>query len=274
MSKRTVQSFYFGEMLGMVNYLAKFTPNMSEVTAPLRERLREDIEFMWGTSRVVRKLGHSFMEKRLIGFQAVIDRKFGDSGPVIFAYDNINIFRAVRHMRVMKASRHRSEPTTRRHTATVKQNACGTESMAVNRDVVTAGLDTNALSVTVAVPEDAPSASPPPGKLPHGINPATKVPGLANQPGRENVLQDPDFVNNLRSLVIDVASSLSAKKPHSMAGHDSSDGSGKVSQDIFQREIDDAYRNCRGAIGIADDIQAYGENDETHDYNLGEERRK
>ncbi|KAI8517503.1 hypothetical protein Bbelb_035200 [Branchiostoma belcheri] len=223
------ESFYFGEMLGMVNYLAKFTPNMSEHLG---------LSESWDTLM-------AFMEKRLIGFQAFIDRK------------------------------HRSEPTTRRHTATVKQNACGTESMAVNRDVGTAGLDTNALSATVAVPEDArSSASPPPGKLPHGINPATKVPGLANQPGRENVLQDPDFVNNLRSLVTDVASSLSAKKTHSMAGHDSSDGSGKVSQDIFQREIDDAYRNCRGAIGIADDIQAYGENDETHDYNLGEERRK
>ncbi|KAI8519529.1 hypothetical protein Bbelb_027860 [Branchiostoma belcheri] len=44
----------------------------------------------------------------------------------------------------------------------------------------------------------------------------------------------------------------------------------KVSQDVFQREIDDAYRNCRGAIGIADDIQVYGEDDEAHDYNLHE----
>ncbi|KAI8511855.1 hypothetical protein Bbelb_109550 [Branchiostoma belcheri] len=38
-------------MLGMVNYLAKFTPNLSEVTAPLRELLREDIEFVWDNKR-------------------------------------------------------------------------------------------------------------------------------------------------------------------------------------------------------------------------------
>ncbi|KAI8506223.1 hypothetical protein Bbelb_156500 [Branchiostoma belcheri] len=38
-------------MLGMVNYLAKFTPNLSEVTAPLRELLREDIEFVWDDKR-------------------------------------------------------------------------------------------------------------------------------------------------------------------------------------------------------------------------------
>ncbi|KAI8490282.1 hypothetical protein Bbelb_320200 [Branchiostoma belcheri] len=43
-----------------------------------------------------------FMEGRLNSFQSVIEREFGDNGPVIFAYDNINIFRAVRHMRVMK----------------------------------------------------------------------------------------------------------------------------------------------------------------------------
>ncbi|KAI8520241.1 hypothetical protein Bbelb_034980 [Branchiostoma belcheri] len=48
----------------------------------------------------------------------------------------------------------------------------------------------------------------------------------------------------------------------------------KVSQDVFQREIDDAYRNCRGAIGIADDIQVYGEDDEAHDYNLHEAMEK
>ncbi|XP_066263266.1 uncharacterized protein [Branchiostoma lanceolatum] len=43
-----------------------------------------------------------FMEERLKNFQGIIDRKFGDKEPVIFAYDNINIFRAVRHMRVLK----------------------------------------------------------------------------------------------------------------------------------------------------------------------------
>ncbi|XP_066290643.1 uncharacterized protein [Branchiostoma lanceolatum] len=48
----------------------------------------------------------SFMGKRLDNFQTTIDDKFGDSGPVMFAYDNINILRAVRHMRVMKGKAH------------------------------------------------------------------------------------------------------------------------------------------------------------------------
>ncbi|KAI8498512.1 hypothetical protein Bbelb_237140 [Branchiostoma belcheri] len=38
-------------MLGMVNYLAKFTPNLSEVTAPIRELLRDDVEFVWDDKR-------------------------------------------------------------------------------------------------------------------------------------------------------------------------------------------------------------------------------
>ncbi|XP_078591192.1 uncharacterized protein LOC144870649 [Branchiostoma floridae x Branchiostoma japonicum] len=44
----------------------------------------------------------AFMGKRLDNFQAVINEKFGDGGPVMFAYDNINILRAVRHIRVLK----------------------------------------------------------------------------------------------------------------------------------------------------------------------------
>ncbi|XP_078608074.1 uncharacterized protein LOC144880015 [Branchiostoma floridae x Branchiostoma japonicum] len=43
-----------------------------------------------------------FMGKRLDSFQTVIDDKFGDGGPVMFGYDNINILRAVRHVRGMK----------------------------------------------------------------------------------------------------------------------------------------------------------------------------
>ncbi|KAI4890018.1 hypothetical protein NFI96_007834 [Prochilodus magdalenae] len=37
-------------ILGMVNYLAKFAPNLAEVSAPLRHLLRQDIEFKWETS--------------------------------------------------------------------------------------------------------------------------------------------------------------------------------------------------------------------------------
>ena len=34
-------------LLGMVNYVAKFTPNISEVTAPLRELLKKDVALHW-----------------------------------------------------------------------------------------------------------------------------------------------------------------------------------------------------------------------------------
>ena len=34
-------------LLGTVNYLAKFVPNLSSVTAPIRELLRKDTEFQW-----------------------------------------------------------------------------------------------------------------------------------------------------------------------------------------------------------------------------------
>ena len=34
-------------ILGMVNYLAKFAPNLSSITAPMRDLLRKDIEFVW-----------------------------------------------------------------------------------------------------------------------------------------------------------------------------------------------------------------------------------
>ena len=33
--------------LGMVNYLAKFAPNLAELTAPLRKLLKKDSEFFW-----------------------------------------------------------------------------------------------------------------------------------------------------------------------------------------------------------------------------------
>ena len=39
------------------------------------------------------------------------------------------------------------------------------------------------------------------------------------------------------------------------------------SQDIFQRQVEESYKNCRGAVGIAADWQVFG-SDQTHDYNL------
>ena len=34
-------------LLGMVNYVAKFAPHVSEVTAPLRELLKKDVAWHW-----------------------------------------------------------------------------------------------------------------------------------------------------------------------------------------------------------------------------------
>ena len=34
-------------LLGMVNYLAKFTPNLAETTAPMRKLLKKDSELVW-----------------------------------------------------------------------------------------------------------------------------------------------------------------------------------------------------------------------------------
>ena len=44
----------------------------------------------------------------------------------------------------------------------------------------------------------------------------------------------------------------------------------RMSQDIFQFKIDETYRNCHGAIGIADDITVYGKNDNEQDLHLHE----
>ena len=38
-------------LLGMVNYLAKFIPNTSKITQPIREVLKKDVEFHWGTQQ-------------------------------------------------------------------------------------------------------------------------------------------------------------------------------------------------------------------------------
>ena len=43
----------------------------------------------------------------------------------------------------------------------------------------------------------------------------------------------------------------------------------RISQDIFQRKIDQIYENYRGAVGIADDVQVFG-NENRHDRNLHE----
>ena len=43
----------------------------------------------------------------------------------------------------------------------------------------------------------------------------------------------------------------------------------KCSQDVFQKKMDENFRNCKGAFAIADDIQIYG-TESTHDLHLHE----
>ena len=38
-----------------------------------------------------------------------------------------------------------------------------------------------------------------------------------------------------------------------------------MAQDIFERKIDQAYKNCRGVVRIADDIQVFGNEETTYD---------
>ena len=44
----------------------------------------------------------------------------------------------------------------------------------------------------------------------------------------------------------------------------------RMSQDIFQFKIDETYRDCLGAIGIADDVTVHGKSDKEHDLHLHE----
>ena len=59
-------------LLGMVNYLSQYIPNMSEITAPLRSLLKKDIHWSW----------HDEHQKALKRIQKVLT-----SSPVLHFYD-------------------------------------------------------------------------------------------------------------------------------------------------------------------------------------------
>ena len=60
-------------LLGMVNYLSQYIPNMSKITAPLRGLLKKDIHWSW----------HDEHQKALERIQKVLT-----SSPVLHFYDN------------------------------------------------------------------------------------------------------------------------------------------------------------------------------------------
>lgn len=61
-------------VLGMVNYLSRFAPHLSEVNAPLRQLLRQDSKFVWNTNH----------DK---AFQAMKDLITQQPGPVLTYFD-------------------------------------------------------------------------------------------------------------------------------------------------------------------------------------------
>ena len=40
-------------ILGIANYLTKFAPNPSDITAPMRDLLKKDIEFLWDSQQEI-----------------------------------------------------------------------------------------------------------------------------------------------------------------------------------------------------------------------------
>jgi len=61
-------------ILGMVNYLSKFAPNLAEVTSPLRQLLAKDVEFSWDSPQID-------------AFQKVKDIITISPGPVLSYFD-------------------------------------------------------------------------------------------------------------------------------------------------------------------------------------------
>ena len=57
-------------LLGMANYLQRFAPNLSEVTTPLRDLLKEDNQFLWDATqeRSFQKLKKTISEAPVLKF--------------------------------------------------------------------------------------------------------------------------------------------------------------------------------------------------------------
>lgn len=61
-------------ILGMVNYLARFAPNLAEMSAPLRQLLRQDAQFKWNQAHEQ-------------AFQKIKDTLTAEPGPVLAYFD-------------------------------------------------------------------------------------------------------------------------------------------------------------------------------------------
>ena len=60
-------------LIGTVNYLAKFIPNMSTITKPIRELLKSDVEFQWGSTQeeVFQKIKEILTEAPVLAYYDV-----------------------------------------------------------------------------------------------------------------------------------------------------------------------------------------------------------
>ena len=56
--------------LGMVNYLSKFAPNLSEITSPLRSLLKKEIEFLWDEpqSRAFKRVKQTITQSPVLAY--------------------------------------------------------------------------------------------------------------------------------------------------------------------------------------------------------------
>lgn len=77
-NKKELQHF-----LGFIQYLAKFLPNMSEVSAPLRELLHKDIEWHWDSAQE-----NSFQALKKMCINAPVLAYFDKDKPIVLSVDS------------------------------------------------------------------------------------------------------------------------------------------------------------------------------------------
>ncbi|GFU55362.1 transposon Tf2-6 polyprotein [Nephila pilipes] len=73
----------FRRLLDMVNFLSKFIPNVSKVTAPLREIIHENVEFNWGKEQEL-----SFVNIKELLAKASILKVFSASDEIVIQCDS------------------------------------------------------------------------------------------------------------------------------------------------------------------------------------------
>ena len=57
-------------LMGMINYVSKFIPNMSDLTAPLRQLLHQDVEWHWEEQQEAsfKAIKESLVRARILGY--------------------------------------------------------------------------------------------------------------------------------------------------------------------------------------------------------------